>query len=126
MKILHIVYSCIPGNFRGGIPKIVYELSQAQVQLGHEVTIYTTEFNSSVRVQVPFDAPIKSEGIYIQYFPVTNPRWMQSPNMRRTLLDSAKQYDVIHSHNTFLALNRYVAEAHRDSGIPIFYHTHGA
>jgi glycosyltransferase involved in cell wall biosynthesis len=126
LKILQIVYSCIPGNYRGGISKIVYELSQAQAQLGHAVTIYTTNYNSSILAQVPLETPIKHENINIHYFPVTFRKWMWSSEMQRVLDTSAADYDIIHGHNTFLALNRYVAEAGRKYKIPIFYHTHGA
>ncbi|MBX2997183.1 MAG: glycosyltransferase [Caldilineaceae bacterium] len=126
MKVLQIVYSCIPGNYRGGIAKVVYELSRAIVQVGHEVTIFTTNYNSGVLTDVPLERAVCSEGVTIQYFPVTNRRWMWSPQMRSAILNFAPQYDVIHGHNTFLALNKYVIDAKLNFRLPAFFHIHGA
>lgn len=126
MRILHIVYSCVPGQFRGGVAKVVYDLARAQVRLGHQVTVYTTNYNSSIPADVPIGQFIESEGVRIHYFRVDNVRWFRSKSLRTTLLSTAPGYDVIHSHNTFLALNRYAAEAHQQSGKPLFYHVHGA
>ena len=126
MKILHIAYSCIPGQFRGGVSKVVYDLGRAQALLGHEVSIYTTNYNSSVRVGVPLDIPIVSDGVKIHYFKIDNARWVTSSTLRHYLITSAPFYDVLHSHNIFLALNFYACQAHKHSGRPLFYHVHGS
>jgi glycosyltransferase involved in cell wall biosynthesis len=116
------VYSCIPGNFRGGISKIVFELSAAQVALGHHVQIVTTDRNSYQSAKVPSNATVS--GVDIAYFPVTWSSWMRSPKMRKALLGADTH--AIHSHNTFLAPNCYASEAARHLSVPVFYHTHGA
>jgi glycosyltransferase involved in cell wall biosynthesis len=126
MRILHVVYSCVPGEFRGGVPKVVYDLARAQVGLGHEVTIYTTNINGAQPVAVPAGSETRSDGVLIHYFGADERRWFWSTGLRKALLASPPHQDVIHSHNTFLALNRYAAEAHGRWGVPLFYHVHGA
>ena len=125
MNILHIVYSCIPGQFRGGIPKVAYELACAQHALGHHVTIYATNYNSSIPVDVPLDRPLWSNGVKITYFR-TFPPWLNAPSMKRQLDRQASQFDIIHSHNTLLALNWYAARASRREKRPLYYHVHGS
>jgi glycosyltransferase involved in cell wall biosynthesis len=126
VRILHVVYSCIPGEFRGGVPKVVYDLARAQVGLGHEVTIYTTNVNGAQPAAVPAGFETISHGVLIRYYKADERRWFRSTDLRKAVLASAPDHDVIHSHNTFLALNRYAAEAHGRWGTPLFYHVHGA
>jgi glycosyltransferase involved in cell wall biosynthesis len=126
VRILHIVYSCIPGEFRGGVPRVVHDLACAQSGLGDEVTIYTTDANGTTPSVVPAGSVSESHGVPIHHFRADEVRWFRSADLRRALLDSKPRQDVIHSHNTFLALNRYAAEAHDKWGIPLFYHVHGA
>lgn len=121
LKIAHVVYSCIPNNYRGGIAKIVFELSQAQVALGHQVTIYTTNVNSGVVVEGLADNI--TQGVSLRYFRRDN-SWYESKALKLAL--SKADADVIHCHNTFLALNLYGAQISRRYQIPLFFHTHGA
>lgn len=126
MKILQLVYSCVPGNYRGGIAKIVFDISRHQAALGHEVHICTTNYNSSVLVDVPLDRPVWNDGVCIHYFKATSLLWMRSPDLHSYLLNNAMDFDVVHSHNIFLALNWYAAKVKRTMGVPLFNHTHGA
>jgi glycosyltransferase involved in cell wall biosynthesis len=126
LRIAHIVYSCVPGNYRGGVPKIVFELAQAQVAIGHEVMVYTTNYNSSVKIQVPLDKTVEAYGVKIRYFPTQYTRWFHSPELKKCLLSRDFEYDILHSHNSWLALNKYASEAKQKSGRPLFYHGHGA
>lgn len=126
LNILHVVYSCFPKEFRGGIAKIVYELGQAQARLGGRVVLYTTNYNSTIPVDVPLKKNIRHDRIKICYFPLSFKRWFVSPSMRERLIDDIKKFDVVHSHNTYLALNYYTLEASTRSGVPSFHHVHGA
>lgn len=126
MKILHIAYSCIPHEFRGGVAKVVYELACAQANLGHQVTVFATNYNSAVSLDVPLFSSLQQNGIEIRYFPATRATWFRSPAMQQELQRIASQYDILHSHNTFLALNVYAAEAHRIHNVPLYFHVHGA
>ncbi len=126
MNIAHVVYSCIPGSFRGGVPKVVFELGQAQASLGHRVAIYTTDLNSGIRVKVPVNESVDVGGIEIRYFRALENIYYSSPSLARNLMKAGRDYDIIHSHNTFLALNSYAAKTSKHWQIPLFYHVHGA
>lgn len=126
MRLLHVVYSCVPGKYPGGVPRVVYELSCAQARLGHEVTIFTTNTNGKMLIPELAGTTNSNSDVNIRYFPVGNHRWYVSALMKRSLLDDASAYDVVHGHNTFLALNNYVRQWSRASGKPTFFHVHGA
>src|SRR5207249_2317187 len=83
MKILHIVYNCIPGRYRGGIPKMVAELSHEQYKLGHQVFIYTTDYNLYVKETVPYNEDVVFNGAKIRFFRgFLHPCW-RSPELTR-------------------------------------------
>lgn len=126
MRVLHVVYSCVPERFRGGVPKAAFELASAQARLGCEVEVFTTTANSSEDTAYRDGDRRNVEGVSIRYFSVSNRRYFASPTLRRALLDAAGEADVLHSHNTFLALNRYVVEGSRHHATPAFFHVHGA
>lgn len=125
MRIAHVVYSCLPGCFRGGISKAVFELSVAQAGHGHSVDIYTTVLNSG-KPTLKLPGSVEwSDGVRIRYFDVVNRQWYTSPSLRSSLEAHLHEYDVIHGHNTYLALNRYAAKA-AGGRKPLFFHVHGA
>src|SRR5580698_6903722 len=114
MTICHVVYECFPGRFAGGVQKMVLEVATAQAARGDEVEIWTIGKKAPV-AQAP--------RLAIRYFP-GRVRW-SSAELRRTLSAEHSQFDVIHSHNTFLPLNLGVAALGR-KGAKVFFHAHGA
>lgn len=125
MNILHLAYSCFPGQYRGGVSKIVYELGCSQAKSGHNVTIYSTNVNSGVRVDHTTEI-VKDEGLHIRYFPVLWPRWYFSPKMYSALRTNIDQYDVLHAHNTWLAPNAFAWLIKQFRGVATFFNPHGA
>ncbi len=127
MKILHIVYSLIPGEYRGGVPKAVFELARAQAGLGHEVWVFTTDYNSGRRVPVLQEDILYTENVRIKYFPALKiGNVLFSGPLYRHLIKNTDHFGVIHAHNIFHPLNRYAHLAGSKHKIPVFYHTHGA
>ncbi|MBS0631876.1 MAG: glycosyltransferase family 4 protein [Verrucomicrobia bacterium] len=114
MKILHLVYECLPGAYRGGVQKMVAELALAQGCRGDEVEIWAIG-----------DGPVTQLGprTLLRYFP-GRIRWGSSA-LRQALLAGHARFDLIHSHNTFLPLNVAAAQAAR-RGAAVYYHAHGA
>lgn len=113
--ICHIVYECTPGRFAGGVQKVVYELAVAQVRRGDFVEIWTLG-----------DLPDHSDssGLRIRYF--KGSRVWSSRAMWECLVAENNRFDIIHAHNTFLALNRYAADLARRFKSRVFFHAHGA
>lgn len=123
MRILHVVFSLVPGEYWGGISKLVYELGGAQAAEGHDVTIYTTDLLEGKRI-LPRHGEIR-EGFRIEYFRgVRLPRF-GSPDMKRAMLANRGSFDAVHSHNNFLSFNVYVREVF-GGRVPVFYQAHGS
>jgi len=114
VKILHLVYECVPGAFRGGVQKMVLELACAQQAMGNRVEIWTIGEEAGIS---------DHEGVTLRYF--SGRIRFSSAAMQRELREKRGQFDIIHSHNTFLPLNRYAAEAAR-KGSRVFFNPHGA
>ncbi len=127
MNILHVVYSLVPGHFRGGIPKSVYGLAKAQAQLGHYVLVYTTNYNSDQKFEITqHNRFLNSEGVFIHYFEATRIGTLFSPALRLAMEDNASHFDVIHAHNLFHPLNRYAHRVAKEHRIPVYYSIHGS
>jgi len=114
MKILHVVYECTPGRFRGGVQKVVWELANAQSMLTDNVEIWTIG---------PKEEEVKFGALTLRSF-LGRARF-SSKDLRNTLNRRWREFDVIHAHNTFLPLNRYVAALGK-RGAKVFYNPHGA
>jgi|GEM_PF-881768 len=126
MRITHVAYSCFPGNFRGGVPKVVFELAKAQACLEHQVFLHTTNINSDVPVKVPLEEGVRIDGIEIVYHQARRFPEFCSKALRRAIVMEARRCDVLHTHNTFLSFNRYVRAAATREYRPYFVHPHGA
>lgn len=123
MRILHVVYSLVPGAYRGGISKIVFELAQAQAAEGHEVTIFTTDLNGGVKHGLQDMRP--SPKFCIRYFEGKRLPRFSSPAMFAEMKRSRGLFDVVHSHNNFLEFNVYVRRAFVGF-TRIFFQAHGS
>lgn len=127
MRILHVVYSLVPGQYRGGVPKAVYELAKAQADLNHAVTVYTTNFNSDRKFTLTDQNRLReSEGVTICYFKAFRMGVLFSPALHNSLEKNVGQFDVIHAHSIFHPLNQYVDGVARQAKIPVYYSIHGS
>lgn len=114
MTICHLVYECFPHAYSGGVQKMVFELALAQAARGDTVEIWTVGDLPEV---------LCAERVRLRYFP-GRARWSSSV-LRERLLVEVSKFDVVHSHNTFLPLNR-LAERVAKAGARVFFHAHGA
>jgi glycosyltransferase involved in cell wall biosynthesis len=127
MNILHVVYSLVPHRYKGGIPKAVYELARAQAQLGHRVTVYTTNYNSDERFELTEENRfLVSEGVEIHYFTAYKVGVLFSTALFKALQRHAAEFDVLHTHNVFHPLNQYAGRVGKRFGLPVFFHIHGS
>jgi len=119
-KIAHIVFRCVPGDYRGGVEKMVLELAKAQAAAGHAVDIL------AVRTADESDV-VEDGGVSIRYFAarrVAGNVW--SPAMADFVRTEPKRYDVLHIHNVFHLLNAQMRRIAHDLSWPLFVHAHGA
>lgn len=120
MKIAHLAHRCVPGEYLGGVERVILELAEAQAGCGAEVDILA--FSPSPRPD------FRTAGqVSIRYFPgrvrlgVTS-----SPAITDAVRAEVPSYDILHSHSTFQPLNREAGAVARATSRPIFYHAHGA
>jgi glycosyltransferase involved in cell wall biosynthesis len=103
MKILHIIPYFAPAWRYGGPIQAAVGLTQALVQLGHEVTVMTTNIDGPSVLDVPVDQPVNMNGVHVWYFQVERPRWwFFSRSLAVALHQQVKHFDLVHMHTIFL------------------------
>jgi len=120
MRVIHVVFECIPGEFRGGPQRMVYQLAGAQAVAGADVEIWALNRNRVPANQTP-------SGLRLRYFPqhsLLGTHW--SRRLGEALALQAGHVDVVHSHNTFELLNIQVASFGRKTKTKTFFSPHGA
>jgi len=100
MKILFITPSYKPAYIYGGPIVVIARLAERLVQLGHEVTVYTTTANGNKELDVPLKEPLIMDGVTVRYFKrITGDHTHISPSLYAYTWSTAKQYDVVHIHS---------------------------
>lgn len=100
MKILFIAPSYKPAYIYGGPIVVIARLAERLVQLGHEVTVYTTTANGDKELDVPLKEPVMMDGVTVRYFKrITGDHTHISPSLYAYIWSTAKQYDVVHIHS---------------------------
>ena len=124
MKILHVISDlCLQ---HGGPAKLAPEMCRALARRGHEVTLYTTNFDVDGVLDVPLDKPVLDGGVTIRYFPVSRPRrWKFSRPLGQALRDGVAAFDIVHIHNLYLFHTWVAAHYCRKKRIPYLISPHG-
>lgn len=125
MKVLHVIASLA---YRyGGPPKACFEMARAVADLGHEVSIYTTNQDGPTELDVSTVSPVFKDGVEIRYFPIQHPRfWGFSFPLGRALHKAIREYDVVHIHSLYLFHNAVATHYCREYEVPYLIGPHGA
>ena len=119
LSVRHVVYECLPGEFAGGVQKMVFELASAQRRLGADVEIWTIDGERAGKTEI-------HAGLPIRYF-VPDSAWGYARSKALVSALALLPRDTIaHAHSTFHPLNHDLAVAARRLGMRIFFHPHGA
>jgi glycosyltransferase involved in cell wall biosynthesis len=125
MKILHVIANLAPRY--GGPSKACWEMARAVAQLGHQVSIYTTNQDGPGILPVPTDRPEWREGVEVRYFPIQSPRfWGASWPLARALRQAIKDVDLVHVHNLYLFHDLMSGRYCRILGVPYLIQPHGS
>jgi len=101
MKILHVIANLAPRY--GGPSQACWEMARAVAQLGHEVSIYTTNQDGPGELAVPVDRPVWRDGVEVRYFPIQTPRfWGTSLPLGFALRRKIPLSDLVHIHSLYL------------------------
>jgi glycosyltransferase involved in cell wall biosynthesis len=124
MKILHVIANLAPRY--GGPSKACWEMARAVAQLGHEVSIYTTNQDGTRELPVPLDRPVYRDGVEIRYFPIQAPRfWGTSLPLARGLRQKVPASDLVHIHSLYLFHNLVAGHYCRQYDIPYLMRPQG-
>ena len=124
MKILHVIANLAPRY--GGPPKACFEMARAVANLGHAVSIYTTNQDGPVELDVPINQPVFKDGVEIRHFPIQHPRfWGCSIPLARALRKAIREYDIVHIHSLYLFHNMVAAHYCRKYNVAYLIRPHG-
>ncbi len=78
-------------------------MARAVAELGHEVSIYTTNQDGPGELEVPTNLPVWREGVEVRYFPIQSPRfWGTSLPLAQALRRQIAAFDLVHIHSLYL------------------------
>jgi len=130
MKIL-LISSTFPPRRFGGITEVSYNLAKTLVELGHDVTVYTTDINDRCS-RIPDIKGVKNiDGINVHYFKNLS-NWLASNRFYLPVgfvgmaKKELKNFDIIHLHDfrSFQAIT--VHHYAKKYGIPYVLQAHGS
>jgi glycosyltransferase involved in cell wall biosynthesis len=124
MKILHVIANLAPRY--GGPSKACWEMARAVAQLGHEVSIYTTNQDGPGELEVPLDRPVPRDGVAVRYFPIQAPRfWGTSLPLALALRRQVPASDLVHIHSLYLFHDLVAGHWCRRYAVPYLVRPHG-
>ncbi|MDD5590360.1 MAG: glycosyltransferase [Dehalococcoidales bacterium] len=122
MKILQVIHFFSPIHGGGSI-EAAYQLAKALTQRGHEVTIYSSDFEMDHK----FTNSLKSVRVY--HFHSILPRQLHgliiTPGMICQLRRKIKDFDVLHLHNYITFQNAVACYYARKYEVPYVFQAHG-
>ena len=126
MTILQIVPSYKPAYVYGGPIYSISALCEAQVNLGHHVSVFTTNANGANNLNVPLGSSQSVNNVSVIYFPrITGDHTHISPKLWLQLFRDAKKYDIIHLHSWWSVLMIGCAWILRLKGIKFVFSPRG-
>jgi len=126
MKILFIVPSYKPAYTYGGPIVVVALLAEQLVQMGNEVTVYTTTANGKTELEVQPGAEVLVDGVKVTYFKrVTGDHTHASPDLWKHLNKTVKQFDAVHIHSWWNLLVIGAAWVCKRNGVKPVLSPHG-
>ena len=123
MRILQVIHYFSPLHGGGSI-NVAYNLSKQLAERGHEVTIFTTDFEFDEE----YVKSIEKEGLKVITFHciVNIGLFLISPSMKKWLKYNMTNFDVIHMHN-FRSYQNVVAYHYaKKHNIPYILQAHGS
>jgi glycosyltransferase involved in cell wall biosynthesis/SAM-dependent methyltransferase len=126
MRILQVIGSLAPRY--GGPSTSCPAMCRALAEVGHDVTLYTTDADGPARMEVPLDRPVLADGFRIHYFPAwPHPREFKvSTDLSAELERTAGEFDVVHVYSYYGHWVWATARACRARGTPYLLHPHGS
>ncbi|MBU2850411.1 glycosyltransferase [Acidithiobacillus ferrivorans] len=125
MKVLHIIESFSPRY--GGPVSVAMALACAQADLGHDVTVCTTNLDYPQGIlRPPGRAAICDNRVQVLYFPAQFRPLTFSAQLRSFIKNNITTFDILHIHGLYRFPPTYAAYWARKQKIPYIVMPHGA
>lgn len=131
MNILHVVPAFAPCFSAGGVVNAAYQIAKKQVEMGHKVTVFTTD-SCKERLSLNKHYDVDVDGIKVYYFKnlsnsIKNKLTIDTPiSLPFKLRKMIKNFDIIHihehRHSLAIATHRYA----KKNNIPYVLQAHGS
>lgn len=119
MRILQITPTYWPATRYGGPIRSVHDLCRGLADLGHEVSVLTTNVDGPGTSAVPLDRAVDQDGVSVRYFATgIGRRLYRSPAMGRALQAAMTEADIVHIHAVFLWPGWAAARTARRHSVP--------
>ena len=115
-----------PAIYYGGPISAVHEMNKALVKSGVSVTVFTTNANGKLRLNVPLEQEINVDGVKVFYYPVSfSGRFFYAPKLSKSLRTNLKIYDVVHINWLYVYTTVTAATECIRQNIPYILTPHG-
>lgn len=127
MKILHITSAYEPAWHLGGVVRAVSQLCRGLVDLGHDITVYTTDSGLDRRMAVPSNHLVEVGGVKVVYFKTDYLlNFFYSAALRQACESTFRNFDLIHVSAPFAYPGIVASRAARRARLPYVISTHGS
>jgi len=97
LKILFVTPIYEPAWKMGGVVRAVSSLACGIRNLGHEVSVYTTNSNGKGWLDVPINIPLHKNGVKVWYFNTPFPKFYRySKKLAQACKENVNNFDIIH------------------------------
>jgi glycosyltransferase involved in cell wall biosynthesis len=119
VRILHVSASYLPAVRYGGTIVSVHGLCKSLAARGHDVHVFTTSVDGPDDSAVSHGVPVDVDGVKVWYFRSRHARRIYwSPPMARALATRVREFDLVHTHASFLWPMWAAARAAKRAGVP--------
>jgi glycosyltransferase involved in cell wall biosynthesis len=126
LRILQVLPYYYPAHRYGGPIQVVRGLGRELVDLGVDVTVFTTVRDGPRDLDVPIEREVNVDGLKVHYFPLDFPRsYVRSSACAAALGRRAKEFDLVHIHGIYLHPTAAASRMCRRQGVPYVISPHG-
>ena len=119
MRVLIYAPNYLPATRYGGPIRSSHGLAHGLVQLGHKVTVVTTNVDGEHTIRGSDLGPSEIDGVIVNYFPIQPPkRLYRSREMIEFVRREIHNFDVVYINGLFLLPGPRIAAIARRAGVP--------
>ena len=126
LKLLVVMPCYQPAIYYGGPISAVHEMNKALVKSGIDVTVFTTNANGKLRLNVPLEQEVKIDGVKVFYYPLSFAgSYFYAPKLSKSLKTNLHIYDVVHINWLYVYTTVAAAAECIRQNIPYILTPHG-